>query len=175
MESNGLEWNTNMLNFFGQDQCTIDANGRLKLSSRFCEDFNRSGHQVVLYCLPEGGLGVYPTPTWERMNPVQGNEEAMVGNSMLYRREMRMRMAYTQPSEISKQGRLTVPTLFRKHLSLLPGTEVVLVGNGFGMEIWSLERWEQETGVLGDHAIAKGEAELDAALKGVQSSPQQES
>jgi DNA-binding transcriptional regulator/RsmH inhibitor MraZ len=154
-----------MLNFFGQEQCTIDGNGRIKLTSRFGEDFERAGQQVVLYCLPEGGLGVYPTPVWAKMNPVQANAEELAGKSMLFRREMRMRMAYTQPAEISNQGRLTIPTLFRQHLDIDAGTEVVLVGNGFGMEIWNLQRWLKETERLGEHALAKGEAELTADMQ----------
>ncbi len=162
-----------MLNFFGQEQCTIDGNGRVKLTSRFCEDFERAGLQVVLFCLPEGGLGVYPTLVWEKMNPVQANVEELASKSMLFRREMRMRMAYTQPAEISNQGRLTIPTLFRQHLDIDAGTEVVLVGNGFGMEIWNLQRWLKEIERLGDHALAKGEAELSADMQKFQATDEQ--
>lgn len=174
----GLEWTNSwsqgpefMLNFFGQEPCTVDANGRVKLTSRFFEDFERTGLSVVLYCLPEGGMGVYPVPVWEKTYPPQADAEFQAGQSMLYRREMRMRMAYAQPAEISNQGRLTIPPLFRKHLDMEPGTEVVLVGSGLCMEIWNRRRWDDESGTIDRHAVAKGEAEMAASLQQLHSKP----
>ena len=42
-----------MLAFCGLDRCSVDANGRIKLSPRVIEDFARRGSDVVLHCLPE--------------------------------------------------------------------------------------------------------------------------
>ena len=76
-----------------------------------------------------------------------------------------MRMAYAQPADISNQGRLTIPPLFRKHLDIDAGTEVVLVGGGLWMEVWNHRRWLEESGMIDRHAVAKGQAEMDASLR----------
>ena len=49
-----------MIPFCGFDKCLLDANSRLKLSPRVLADFERRGGDIVLHCLPEGALAVYP-------------------------------------------------------------------------------------------------------------------
>ena len=41
-----------MVPFCGFDRCSLDANGRIKLSPRVLADFERSGADMVLHCLP---------------------------------------------------------------------------------------------------------------------------
>ena len=56
-----------MLAFCGLDRCSVDANGRIKLSPRVIEDFARRGSDVVLHCLPEGAVAVYPEDIYLEM------------------------------------------------------------------------------------------------------------
>ena len=53
-----------MLTFCGIDYCSMDSNGRVKLSPKILEDFTSKGKDVVLYCLPEGAIAVYPEETY---------------------------------------------------------------------------------------------------------------
>ena len=57
-----------MIRFCGQDQCLVDANGRIKLSPSFEQELRKTGAvEVMLHCLPEGTLAVYPLHVWEEM------------------------------------------------------------------------------------------------------------
>ena len=56
-----------MIPFCGQDKCTLDANGRVKLSPHFLRDFRAHGSEVVTHCLPEGALGIYPVSVWRHL------------------------------------------------------------------------------------------------------------
>ena len=45
---------------------------------------------------------------------------------------------------ISRQGRITLPELLRRHADLEPGTEAVVVGVELGVEIWEAGRFNKE-------------------------------
>ena len=54
----------------------MDANGRLKLSPRVINDFMEScGGEIVMHCLPEGAVAVYPESIYLEMRR-QENEPA---------------------------------------------------------------------------------------------------
>ena len=57
-----------MLIFCGQDRISIDANGRIKFSPRILRDFNdQCSGQIVMHCLPEGALAVYPEEIFQQL------------------------------------------------------------------------------------------------------------
>ena len=57
-----------MLSFCGQDITKLDANGRLKLSPRVISDFQEhGGFEVVMHCLPEGAIAIYPEDIYLKM------------------------------------------------------------------------------------------------------------
>jgi len=133
-----------MVPFCGQERCLIDANGRIKLGARFLNDFRRTGDEVVLYCLPEGALGVYPTSTWLQMRQREARPAIRAATSVEFRRELRRFGAMSQPEKLSNQGRITVPSHFRSALALDPGQDVILVGCEIGVEAWNAESWRHE-------------------------------
>ncbi len=153
-----------LVQFCGQDRCLVDANGRIKISSRFLSDFQRLGGPVVAYCLPEGALGVYPAAVWLEMRHSEQPPGARAARSIVFRRQLRRFGALTQSERISNQGRLTIPTHFRVMLALEPGTEVVLVGCEIGIEVWNEGRWKQELEVLREHENRRAEADMAADL-----------
>lgn len=57
-----------------------------------------------------------------------------------------------------KQGRMQIPLQLREKIEI--GTEVVLVGNGNMVEIWTPERWEAEQADLDCDMIAASMDEL---------------
>ncbi len=146
--------------FCGQDDCLLDANGRLKLSPRLLEDFQQaSAGRVVLRCLPEGAIGVYPPEVFERMRQAESGIAA-AGESLLSRRRMRMFGAFSEDARISPQGRITVPPPFREHAGLRPGEDICVIGVEIGAEIWSRKAWIAEREILKQHWEARGEAEM---------------
>lgn len=153
-----------MVQFCGQDRCTVDANGRVKLCPRFLADFRRHGSDVVMHCLPEGALGVYPVSLWLQMRQAEPRPATRASQSIVFRRSLRRFGALTQVEQISNQGRVTVPASFRSLVGLPPGGEAVLVGTEIGVEIWSAEAWQREFQLLAEHEQLKAEAEMAADL-----------
>lgn len=151
-----------MIQFCGQNKCLLDSNGRVKLTPHFLNDFRNAGDSVVLHCLPEGALAVYPSETWEQMRSAEPKPAAQAGQSIVFRRRLRRTGAFTQEQEISKQGRLTIPPNFRPLTGLEAGGEVYLVGTEIGVEIWSREKWEQELALLREHEMRRAKAEMEA-------------
>ena len=90
-----------MVQFCGQDTCLVDANGRVKLGPRFLADFRRMGDQVVLHCLPEGALGVYPEPIWEQMRGACAESAIRAARNIAFRRQLRRFGAMTQAERIT--------------------------------------------------------------------------
>lgn len=133
-----------MVTFCGQERCLVDANGRIKLGPRFLSDLRRTGGDIVLYCLPEGALGVYPASTWLQMRQREARPAVKAATSAEFRRQLRRFGAMSQAETLSNQGRFTVPPHFRSMLSLEPGQDVIMVGCEIGVEVWSAECWTEE-------------------------------
>ncbi|MFA4944240.1 MAG: hypothetical protein WC789_06010 [Lentisphaeria bacterium] len=154
-----------MARFCGQDRCLIDANGRLKLSARFEQDFRAAGAlEIVLHCLAEGALAIYPLPVWEQMRAEEAKTALKAGTSIVARRQLRRFGAMTQVEALSNQGRITVPTEFRPLLKLEPGTGAVVVGCEIGVEVWNADRWAAELQLLREHDVQCAEMEMKAAV-----------
>ena len=103
-----------MLSFCGLDNCTVDANGRIRLTQRVVEDFLREGNaDVVMHGLPEGCIALYPESVWHRMRAGDLNDPAAMGSSFAMRSSMRRSGALTSSENISRQGRITIPELLR--------------------------------------------------------------
>jgi len=153
-----------MLQFCGQDRCLVDANGRVRLGPRFLADFRQNGGDVVLHCLPEGALGVYPEGTWQKMRQGEARPELQAARSVVQRRRLRRFGAMSQAERLTNQGRITVPPGYRELLELQPGIEAVLVGCEIGIEVWNKIRWQAEFRRLHEHELQKAEGEMRADL-----------
>jgi DNA-binding transcriptional regulator/RsmH inhibitor MraZ len=154
-----------MNEFYGEEKCLIDANGRVKICPRFLELFRAMGDKVVLHCLPEGALAVYPQQAWQQMRQFEPRPAARAATSLLHRRQMRRFGALTQIERLSNQGRLTIPNLFRDRLNLGPGAEACMVGCEIGIEIWNAGAWLVEAERVTEHELERGEAEMLADLR----------
>jgi division/cell wall cluster transcriptional repressor MraZ len=152
--------------FCGQERCLVDANGRIKLSPRFEQDFRRAGAvEVVLHCLPENALAVYPLATWEQLRAGEERTVAQAATSIVARRQLRRFGAMTQVEALTNQGRVTIPPGFRSLLQLEPGTEAMIVGCETGVEIWNAEHWRAELAMLRNHEAQRAEAEMRADVE----------
>ena len=149
-----------MLAFCGEESCSIDTNGRIKLPSKFSSDFSEFGEDVVLYLLPEGAIAIYPEETYLQMRSSEPELIKEVPNSLLLRRKLRRRGAMCQSQKISKQRRLTIPKSFRKLAGLEPNIEAVVVGVEFGIEIWNAEKWYEELELIDGYLEEKGTMEM---------------
>ncbi len=154
-----------MLAFCGQDKCSVDANGRIKLSPRVLKDFaNQGGDEVVMHCLPEGALAIYPEEVYLQMRRAESKPAERASGSMVFRRKLRRFGAMSQSEKISAQGRISVPQAYREYAELVPGSDAVVIGVEIGVEIWNAERWMQELEQVNEHVREKGEREMAADL-----------
>ena len=153
-----------MIPFCGFDKCLLDANSRLKLSPRVLADFERRGGDIVLHCLPEGALAVYPEEVFLEIRGSEDHSARRAGESFVARRTMRRFGSLSMNISISPQGRLTLPEPYRDYADLKPGAEAVIVGVEIGIEIWSRERWEEEQKRISEHMQEKDRREMDADL-----------
>ena len=155
-----------MLSFCGQDRSSVDSNGRVKFTPRIISDFTeKCNGEVVLHCLPEGALAVYPEEIYMQMRRAETRPAEKAGNSLVFRRNLRRFGALSSSEKISAQGRITVPTGFRKILDLIPGEEIVVVGAEIGIEIWNAAKWDEELLKINSHVEEKGEREMAADLE----------
>ena len=154
-----------MLLFCGQDQSVIDSNCRLKFSPGVMEDFFQVCEgEVVLHCLPEGALAVYPEEVYKKMRQRVGDAERKAGESIVFRRNLRRFGALTTREKITRQGRITIPVGFRDMLGLNAGDSAVVVGVEIGVEVWNKDRWVEELEKINKHLTEKGEFEMSADL-----------
>lgn len=155
-----------MLAFCGQDPCSVDANGRIKLSPRFISDFKtRCSGEVVMHCLPEGAVALYPEDVYLKMRDEETNPAARAAVNMAWRRTMRRFGAMSRSEKISAQGRVTIPAGFRDYAGLQPGEEAVVVGAEIGIEIWNAERWQAEILHIDEHFQEKGVRQMHSDLE----------
>lgn len=134
-----------MLEFCGEDRCLVDANGRIRLNQRLVSDFLRKCEgNVVMYVLPEGAVALYPEETYREMREREISDADNVGSSFAARRSLRRFGSLTQPENITRQGRITLPERFRNMTGLIPGAEACVVGVEIGVEIWSAEKFDRE-------------------------------
>lgn len=154
-----------MLSFCGQDRSSVDANSRIKFSPKVIADFaEKCGGHVVLHCLPEGAVAIYPEEIYLEMRRQETLPAAKAASSVVFRRDMRRFGALSSSEIISNQGRVTLPQGFREYAAIEPGTEVIVVGVEIGVEIWSTERWNAELERMNEHVREKGNREMAADL-----------
>ena len=120
--------------FMGEYNHTIDAKGRVIVPSKFRETL---GDEFVVTKGLDGCLFVYDNNEWaafeEKLKSLPiTNKDA--------RQFVRFFLAGAASVEVDKQGRILLPGSLREFAELIK--DVVLIGVGSRIEIWSKERWE---------------------------------
>ena len=120
--------------FMGEYNHTIDPKGRVIVPAKFRDTL---GEQFVITKGLDGCLFVYDEQEWKAFEeklktlPIT-NKEA--------RAFVRFFLAGAADVETDKQGRILIPGVLRDHAKLIK--DVVLVGVGSRVEIWSKECWD---------------------------------
>lgn len=120
--------------FMSEYNHTVDAKGRLIIPSKFRETL---GEEFVVTKGMDGCLFVYANKDWldfeQKLTSLPLiNKEA--------RQFARFFLAGAAQVELDKQGRILVPANLRTFAGL--DKDIVLVGVGSRIEIWSKENWE---------------------------------
>ena len=142
--------------FMGEYNHTIDAKGRLIVPSKFREQL---GNEFVVTTGLDGCLFVYPNEEWANIEKKFMNIPLTAKDARQFSRFFFARAA---TCEVDKQGRILLPQPLRKFAVLQK--DVVFVGVLSRIEIWSKERWENESTYDDMDEIAEHMAELGLSI-----------
>jgi MraZ protein len=126
--------------FAGEFRCSVDEKGRFLLPSVFRSAFpldpEQAARGVILLKSLDHSLWLYRTQEWE--------EKLIATRQHLDDEQSRLFMHYvvaeSAPSEVDKNGRLSIPKRLRDYAEV--DGEVVLLGLYDRIELWSPFRWE---------------------------------
>ena len=119
--------------FMGEYNHTIDAKGRLIIPAKFRETL---GEEFILTKGLDGCLSIYPMDEWESF---EEKLKALPLTDKNARAFLRFFVAGATSCELDRQGRILIPSTLREFAGL--EKEVVLTGNLTRIEVWSKERW----------------------------------
>lgn len=120
--------------FMSEYNHTIDTKGRLIIPSKFRDQL---GDEFVVTKGMDGCLFVYANEDWSAF------EQKLTSLPLINkeaRKFARFFLAGAAQVEVDKQGRILLPANLREFAGL--EKDVVLVGVGSRIEIWSRENWE---------------------------------
>ncbi len=130
--------------FSGEYECRADPQGRVSVPARFRPAFEAG---IVLSKAYDRCLMVYTTSEFEvAAEEVLKGPRTRTGS----RRLARLTFAGAHELALDRHGRLLVPTPLREYAGL--GEQVVIVGTGKTLEIWSKELWSDERTILDDES-----------------------
>ncbi|MCI7738856.1 MAG: division/cell wall cluster transcriptional repressor MraZ [Lachnospiraceae bacterium] len=119
--------------FMGEYNHTIDAKGRLIIPAKFRETL---GEEFILTRGLDGCLSIYPMDEWKSF---EEKLKALPLTDKNARAFLRFFVAGATSCELDRQGRILVPSTLREFAGL--EKEVVLTGSLTRIEIWSKEKW----------------------------------
>ena len=120
--------------FMGRYNHTIDPKGRLSIPSKYREIL---GDEFVVSKGMDGCLFVYANDYW---NAFEQKLTSLPLINKEARQFARFFLAGAATVEVDKQGRILLPAALREFAGL--EKDVVLVGVGSRVEIWSKDKWE---------------------------------
>ena len=142
--------------FMGEYSHTIDTKGRLIVPSKFRESL---GDSFVVTEGLDGCLFVYDMTEWKSF------EEKLKELPMSHRdtrKFARFFLAGATQVEVDKQGRILIPNVLREFAGL--EKDVVFLGVGSRIEIWSRQAWDGEGNFDDMDDIAERMADLGLSI-----------
>lgn len=142
--------------FMGEYSHTIDAKGRLIIPSKFREQL---GSEFVVTKGLDHCLFVYSNEEWQRITESFDSKPLTSKDA---RKFMRFFFAGAVSCEVDKQGRILLPAPLRTYAGL--EKEVVTIGVMNRAEIWSRERYEDNSDFDDMDEVAERMAELGISI-----------
>ena len=142
--------------FMGEYNHSIDAKGRLIIPSKFREQL---GNEFVVTKDLDGCLYVYSNEEWARIEESL-REKPLTSKDA--RKFLRFSSAGAASCEVDKQGRILLPANLREYAGI--DKEVVSVGVFSRVEIWSKERYNDNSDFEDMDEIAEHMAELGIGI-----------
>ena len=139
-----VEGRASRLIFAGEYEHRIDPQGRVSIPARFRPAFEKG---IVLSRAYDRCVMVY-TP--EEFAEVAGEIKKHPPTRSDARRLARLTFSGAYELGLDRHGRVLVPPALREYAAL--DENIVIVGTGRFLEIWSREAWQAERGALDEEA-----------------------
>lgn len=121
--------------FTGEYRHTVDDKGRLAIPTRLRAQLAEGG-QVSAWM--DGCVALHPNSEWEKLT---AQVESLPFTDTRSRKLRRLLYGSAFEVKLDRQGRFVLPPKLREVADI--ETEVVLVGAGNRIELWSPERWSE--------------------------------
>jgi len=125
--------------FRGLQSINLDAKGRLAIPTKYRDPLAQlcGARLVATIDTEERCLLIYPVNEWEE---IQKKIEALPSFNPAARRIQRLLIGHATDLELDGSGRILLPQPLREYAGL--EKEVVLMGQGKKLELWSKAMWE---------------------------------
>lgn len=125
--------------FRGLHSINLDAKGRMAVPTKYRQPLEArcAARLVATIDTEENCLLVYPLPEWEL---IQEKIESLPSYDPKVRRIQRLLIGHATDLELDGSGRILISQPLRDYAKL--DKEIVLVGQGKKLEIWSKALWE---------------------------------
>lgn len=147
--------------FRGINEISLDAKGRLAIPARYRDLLLDHGHGKVVATVDirDACLRLYPLPVWEDL---AAELEKLPNTNPAVRQIQRRILGYASDMEMDNSGRVLVPPALRKYAGL--EKDLVLVGLGKKLELWSEEKWNRNNSL---HEATGGDVELPPEIASI--------
>lgn len=142
--------NSAVLSFYGEYDHKVDLQGRISLPSRFKELFKGG---IALNRGYDRNIDARPFIEWEAY--VKQVTAQLSLNLAKHRDIFRFLIGGAYHLDMDRQGRVLLPPRLREGAGI--DEEVVLVGMGVHLEIWSRELWEEKRDMVDEDAATIAE------------------
>ncbi|MDR2546684.1 MAG: division/cell wall cluster transcriptional repressor MraZ [Lachnospiraceae bacterium] len=142
--------------FMGEFNHTVDVKGRLIIPVKFRESL---GDEFVISKGLDGCLFVHGESEWQMFVDKLMELPSLKGDARQFRRYF---LAGAETVTIDKQGRILIPEALRHFAGI--DKEVVVIGVGTRLEVWSTSSWESVTENIDAEGIAEQMALLGMGL-----------
>jgi MraZ protein len=132
--------------FFGESEHTLDDKNRVSLPIRHREAL---GEAVMIGRGSRGQINVLPVDLWKEM--VDRAQQASQDRGDIDD-TVRFLFSYNE-AELDRQGRMVIPAYLRRHAELFD--DVVVLGNGDRVEIWSRAKWQERAARIVNARLAQ--------------------
>ena len=140
----------NLMIFAGEYEHRIDPQSRVAIPARFRIAFE---HGIILGRAYDKCVVIYTPKEWER----DASDIARKPSTSASARKLaRLTFSGAFTGKLDRSGRIVIPSQLREYAEL--GEDVVIVGTGRFIEIWSIDTWDTERKSLISQASEIAEA-----------------
>ena len=124
--------------FLGTSRHQLDDKARLILPKRFLDQVAPESREFIVTAGPERCLLVMEPETWKEMSEEIGPQPI---GTWRQRQMRRLFLGHAEKVKPDNAGRIVITEGLRTWADVAQSAEVVLVGTGAAIEIWSASRW----------------------------------